>query len=177
MDFGLSPSATNPFGLLHPAVSPTSGQHDSGIFNFWNTIIWDAIHSALRSKACPPSVYFNPLSSIQGQKALNNGWVVLYVVHYPDLVTSQWIPVQSIINGLYHLWQDLRRYRVSSELIEALERLGAIKSGIPILEYSIRSLEYYAVEDLSLGRSGFRILQKYMDHTTSRDRTSDGERC
>ncbi|KAM7218515.1 hypothetical protein V8F06_006119 [Rhypophila decipiens] len=147
------------------------------IFNFWNTIIWNVIYNALRPKVCQLIADYSPLSSVEVQKSLNNGWLILYLVRYPDLVTSRWVPMGSIVNCIYHLWQDWRRYKVSSELFESLERLGAIKSGVPIVEYSIEWLAYYAIKDLISGRGGFRFLQKYVEqvNTTSQDQESDVE--
>ncbi|KAM7189817.1 hypothetical protein V8F33_009843 [Rhypophila sp. PSN 637] len=154
--------------LLHHRVD---GLHCIGntildIFNFWNTIIWDVIHNALRPKLRQLIVDYSPLSGVEGQKSLNSGWLILYLVRYPDLVTSRWVPIRSIVNCIYHLWQDWRRYKVSSEPFESLERLGAIKSGVPVVEYSIEWLEYYAIKDLISGRGGFRFLQKHLLTTT-----------
>lgn len=162
--FTLSPVG---YYLILPRYRRKVGAAIMDLFSFIDSTACNALHNlSPRNIRLPGTPGYGPLSSYERQQSLNNGWLILHLGRYPNF--SGVFLFRPLINALYHLWQDWRRYQASVVVYQTLEQLGAIESGIAVLNYSVSRIEREA-RGPYFAYAGFHFIPKYVGRVTELD--------
>lgn len=131
-------------------------------FNFIDSVLFDATESAL-TETVPligNPIRYAPLSAVDRQQLLDNGWLILQLTRYPDPFTSCWFPMRGLSERICHVRQDWRRYKAAAVVYRALEENGSVNSGIAVLEYSVKRIEWESQQPRS-ALIGFHFIPKF----------------